>query len=231
MRASKTMRAAVGAIAMLAISACGSSSTASRPAPGPGLAAESIAELEALYRARADSALMRFTEADVHFMTGMIGHHAQALVMSALAPSHGASPEVQTLTARTINAQEGEIATMKAWLQDRGQQVPEIHISGTSLRIDGSRHDMGPMPGMLSEAQMRELDNARGSDFDRLFLTYMIQHHAGAVTMVHELFATDGAALGDAVFKVASDIQVDQTTEIDRMERMLEALPRTGPRP
>jgi len=203
---------------------------ASQPAPRSARS-EDTAELEALYRARADSALMRFTEADVHFMTGMIAHHAQALVMSSLAPSHGASPTVQTLTARTINAQEDEIETMRAWLQDRDQPVPEIHISGTSLRIDGLEHDMGPMPGMLSDAQMRELDAARGSDFDRLFLTYMIQHHSGAVTMVHELFATDGAALGDVAFKIASDIQVDQASEIDRMERMLEALPRTRLRP
>jgi uncharacterized protein (DUF305 family) len=148
--------------------------------------------------------------ADVHFMTGMIGHHAQALVMSAMAPTHGASESVQTLAARTINAQQDEIASMRAWLEDRGQPVPGD---------DDHAHDMGPMPGMLSDQQMSELDAARGTDFDRLFLTFMIQHHGGAVTMVHELFATDGAALGDATFKIASDIQVDQTSEIDRMER------------
>jgi len=79
------------------------------------------------------------------------------------------------------------------------------------------------MPGMLTPQQMRELDAARGSDFDRIFLTYMIQHHGGAVTMVHDLFGTDGAALDEAVFKIASDIQADQTSEIARMKRMLEA--------
>ena len=78
---------------------------------------------------------------------------------------------------------------------------------------------------MLAPDQMRALDDARGGEFDRLFLTYMIQHHRGAVTMVHGLFGTDGAAQGDALFKLASDIQVDQTTEIARMERMLEASP------
>jgi uncharacterized protein (DUF305 family) len=89
----------------------------------------------------------------------------------------------------------------------------------------GAGHDMAHMPGMLTDEQMRELDAARGQDFDQLFLTYMIQHHSGAVTMVHELFATDGAAQGDEVFKIASDIQADQTSEIRRMQSMLDALP------
>lgn len=215
---------------LLALQACGGARSAPSVAPPPPRDAQAVAELDALYRARADSALMRFTEADVRFMTGMIGHHAQALVMSGLAPTHGASASVQTLAARTINAQNDEIATMRAWLQDRGQPVPEIHIDGTSLMIMGAGHDMGAMPGMLSDEQMRQLDDARGAEFDRLFLTFMIQHHSGAVTMVHELFNTDGAALGDAVFKIASDIQVDQTTEINRMELMLETLPTPGSR-
>jgi uncharacterized protein (DUF305 family) len=80
------------------------------------------------------------------------------------------------------------------------------------------------MPGMLSPAQMRELDAARGARFDELFLRFMIQHHRGAITMVHELFATDGAAQDDVVFKFASDVQVDQTTEVTRMEKMLAKL-------
>ena len=83
---------------------------------------------------------------------------------------------------------------------------------------------MTRMPGMLTPEQMRELDAARGREFDRLFLTDMIQHHRGAVTMVHDLFATDGAAQDEQAFKLASDIQVDQTTEIARMERMLAEL-------
>ncbi len=185
------------------------------PSPGPA----SIAELEALYRARSDSALSRFTEADVRFMTGMISHHAQALVMAGLAPSHDAGRSVGILTARTINAQRDEITVMQQWLRDRGQPVPEVSTGDSTVRVpDGGMF----MPGMLTPQQMRELDAARGPDFDRLFLTYMIQHHGGAVTMVHDLFATDGAALDEVVFKIASDIQADQTTEIARMERMLE---------
>ncbi len=167
---------------------------------------------------------MRFTEADVHFMTGMIGHHAQALVMAGLAPTHGASPAVQTLSARIINAQKDEIATMQHWLRDRGQPVPEVNITGTTLIVHGPDYAMH-MPGMLTPEQIQELDDARGRDFDRLFLTYMIQHHQGAVTMVHGLFGTNGAAQDGAVFKLASDIQVDQITEIARMKLMLEALP------
>jgi uncharacterized protein (DUF305 family) len=194
------------------------------------LAPTSTAELEVLYRARSDSARMRFTDADVRFMTGMISHHAQALEMAGLAPTRGASPSVQILTARTINTQRDEITVMQQWLRDREQPVPEVHRGGvdSTVRV---RDDGMIMPGMLTRQQMGELDAARGPDFDRLFLTYMIQHHGGAVTMVHDLFATDGAALDEAVFKIASDIQVDQTTEIARMERMLQALPGTGRRP
>jgi uncharacterized protein (DUF305 family) len=187
-------------------------------------------DYDAVYRARQDSARMRFTEADVHFMTGMISHHAQALVMSALAPTHGASPSVQTLCARIINAQNDEIATMQQWLRDRGQTVPEVHISGTGVMMHGA-DPMMSMPGMLTPAQLEELDRARGPEFDRLFLTYMIQHHKGAVTMVHDLFGTDGAGQDELAFKLATDIQVDQTTEIARMERMLAALPAGGRTP
>ncbi|MEM6328381.1 MAG: DUF305 domain-containing protein, partial [Bacteroidota bacterium] len=85
-------------------------------------------------------------------------------------------------------------------------------------------HDHSGMPGMLTDAQLREMDAARGVEFDRLFLAYMIQHHQGAVTMVDDLFAQDGAAQDDASFKLASDINVDQQTEIARMQRMLDAI-------
>jgi uncharacterized protein (DUF305 family) len=147
--------------------------------------------------------------------------------MAGLAPTHGASPAVQTLCARIINAQKDEIATMQQWLRDRGRPAPEVSITGTTLVVHGPDYAMH-MPGMLTPEQIQELDDAGGSDFDRLFLTYMIQHHQGAVTMVHSLFGTDGAAQDGVVFKLASDIQVDQITEIARMELMLEALPTPG---
>lgn len=163
---------------------------------------------------------MRFDAADVHFMTGMIAHHAQAIVMGRMASTHDPHPSIQTLAARIINAQQDEIATMQRWLRDRDQPVPEVRIEGTRLRVHGADHAMR-MPGMLTPEQMQELDRARGPDFDRLFLTYMIQHHRGAVTMVRDLVATDGAARDETVFRIASDIQVDQITEIERMQWML----------
>ena len=220
MKYSLTCSTTAALFAGLVAAACGGAAgvrSDDAPAPAP---APSTAKLEAIYWARMDSARMGFTAADVHFMTGMIGHHGQALVMAALAPTHGASPTVQRLCARIINAQKDEIATMQQWLRDREQTVPEVHITGTLMTVDGPEYAMH-MPGMLTPEQIRELDEVRGRDFDRLFLTYMIQHHRGAVTMVHELFGTDGAALDDVVFKLASDIQVDQTTEIARMELML----------
>ncbi|MDP3910172.1 MAG: DUF305 domain-containing protein [Gemmatimonadales bacterium] len=175
-------------------------------------AASNTADLEAIYHARADSARMRFTPADVRFMTGMIGHHRQALDMAALVPRNGASSSIETLAARIINAQQDEIATLEQWLRERDQPLP-------------AGHEHAHMPGMLTPAQMAELAAARGAAFDRLFLRYMIQHHRGAVAMVHELFGTDGAAQDEVVFKLASDIQVDQITEIARMELMLEEMP------
>ncbi len=198
------------------------------PAPSPTRpSAEKIAELEAIYEARFQSTLTGYHEADVHFMTGMIGHHAQALVMSGFAPDNGASPSIQILCARIINAQQDEINVMQAWLRDRGLEVPEVHIEDGRLMVHGPEHAMH-MPGMLTPEQLEELRHARGPDYDRLFLKYMIQHHQGAVTMVDQLFATDGAALDDFVFKLASDIQADQNSEVKRMELMLEAMTSGG---
>ncbi|MFQ5679835.1 MAG: DUF305 domain-containing protein [Gemmatimonadota bacterium] len=216
------MAALLTALAATA-AACGGAARTAAPTGSPSSTA-ATAELEAIYRTRTDSALARFTEADVRFMTGMIAHHAQALVMAGLAPTHGASPRLRTLTARIINAQKDEIAWMQRWLGDRGQPVPEVQIRGTSLVVRGAGEEALRMPGMLTPEQMSELDRARGAEFDRAFLTYMIQHHRGAVTMVHALFGTDGAAQDGTVFKLASDIQVDQATEIARMQRMLKAL-------
>jgi uncharacterized protein (DUF305 family) len=161
--------------------------------------------------------MTRFTRADVEFMSAMIGHHAQAITMSRMAPTHGASPSIQILAARIINAQEDEIKLMQQWLRDRNQPVPEASA-------DASAHHHGAhesMPGMLTAAQLQELDAARGKAFDELFLKDMIQHHRGAIAMVDALVATAGAAQHDATFKIVSDINVDQATEIERMQKML----------
>ena len=165
-----------------------------------------------------------YVAGDARFMTGMIGHHAQAVLISGWAPTHGASPSIIRLTERIVVGQQDEIQLMETWLQDRGEPVPD------SKAHAGMDHARMHMPGMLSQAQLDSLDAARGPAFDRLFLTFMIQHHEGAVTMVHDLFATDGAAQDEAIFKLASDIQVDQTTEVARMQRMLDALAAGGPR-
>jgi len=152
--------------------------------------------------------------------------------MARMAPSHGASSSVSILAERIINAQKDEIATMQQWLRDRRQPVPDGHsampmmMSGTEMTMDDSAHSQtheSLMPGMLTDAQMKQLDSARGPTFDRLFLTFMIQHHRGAITMVQQLFGTYGAAQDELVFKLASDINVDQITEIARMQRMLVA--------
>jgi uncharacterized protein (DUF305 family) len=214
----RTVRALAAVLAVAACTPAATTTPVEQPAPRPG--APTNAEIEAIYRARQDSARMRFTEADVGFMQGMIHHHAQAVEMSLLAPTHTTTPALRTLAARIINAQKDEIESMQTWLRDRDRPVPEMHITDSGVMVHGADHSMH-MPGMLSAAQMRELAAARGAEFDRLFLTYMIQHHRGAVTMVHDLFATDGAGQDEAAFKLASDVQVDQLTEIARMELML----------
>lgn len=185
--------------------------------------ARAQSDIAAIAKARQDSIRRPYTAADVHFMSGMIGHHAQALVMAGWAPSHGASESVRTLCRRIINAQTDEITLMQLWLRDRQQAVPEASPKGMKMVMDGVEHTM-LMPGMLTEQQMAQLDSARGEKFDKLFLTFMIQHHRGAVQMVHELFDSYGAAQDDLVFKYASDVQVDQSTEIARMQRMLVAI-------
>ena len=205
-------------LAVCATSACHTATRASTPpSPQPAADAATIA------KAKADSAESPYTAADVHFMSAMIGHHAQAIVMANWAPTHGARPSVLTLAERIINSQQDEIVTMQQWLADRRQRVPDAHVVGMKMTMDGHEHMM-LMPGMLTEDQMKQLDAARGPEFDRLFLTFMIQHHTGAVTMVKELFSTYGAAQDQTVFKFASDVNVDQATEIARMERMLAGL-------
>jgi uncharacterized protein (DUF305 family) len=167
-------------------------------------------------------AIVRYphTPADARFMQGMIHHHAQAVVMAGWCPTHGASASVQRLCERIVVAQQDEIALMETWLHDRGEAIPDVQPHAHAM--PGMDH--GLMPGMLSAEQMTQLDAARGTEFDRLFLTFMIQHHEGAVTMVEELFASPGAAQDDMTYELASDVFADQTTEIERMQLMLDAL-------
>lgn len=153
-------------------------------------------------------------------MSNMIHHHAQALVMARLAPTNDAGRDVRVLTERVINAQTDEINLMSQWLRERNKPVPTPDPSGKRMVMNGVEHEM-QMEGMLTEKEMQDLAAARGKDFDRLFLQLMIKHHQGAVTMVKQLLDTRGAAIDETVFKVAADINVDQETEIRRMQTML----------
>ncbi len=207
--------------------ACKSSEMSTSNTVEPIATTKDNSSLEELYWERIESAKMNFVQADVDFMTMMIGHHAQALIMSDLAPINGASPEIQVLASRIINAQNDEIATMQTWLKDRDQPVPEIHIQGLNLMIhgEGMNHmDHKNMVGMLSQAQLEELAEAKDANFDKLYLEYMIQHHLGATSMVSDLIATDGAVQDEAAFRLATDINVDQITEIQRMKLMLKRI-------
>ena len=252
-----------------------------------------LSELEALYWQRLHDSRQNFVQADVDFMTDMIVHHAQALIMSRLSPENGASPAVQRLSARIINAQQDEIALMQQWLRDRGKAVPIVHFEGIDMHVSmempedvtheasGSQsdshhgdhqsdshsahegheghhvhenhnghemshhgsghetqndsshshsdmhhghhgHNHDDMVGMLSQAQMEELAAARDTEFDRLFLTYMIEHHEGAVYMVNELFLADGAGTDLESYRLAVDIYAEQVTEIAMMRGMLD---------
>jgi uncharacterized protein (DUF305 family) len=162
-----------------------------------------------------------YTAADVAFMQGMIGHHSQAVVMAGWAPSHGARSDVATLAARIVVSQRDEIVSMQRWLRDRHEMVPDT--TGHMTMDMGPGHDM-LMPGMLTPDEMAQLNAARGPEFDKLFLVFMIHHHQGALAMVHQLFESEGAGQDEQVFKFASDVGADQTAEIDRMATILGTL-------
>jgi uncharacterized protein (DUF305 family) len=198
-------------LAIIAIWACASATQQS----GPGGGASRVAPVEA------DSARAAYAAGDVRFMSGMIHHHAQAVLMAGWAPTHGASQAVRAMCERIVVGQRDEIVLLERWLRERHEAVPVVDTSHNMM--PGMDHSM-MMPGMLAAEQLAQLDRARGPDFDRLFLRFMIQHHQGAVTMVDQLFGSQGAGEEETVFRIASDIYADQTTEIDRMQKMLAAL-------
>ena len=162
-----------------------------------------------------------YSDADVDFMSGMIPHHAQAVIMAGWAPSHGARNDVAILCERIVVGQRDEIAMMQNWLRDRGLPVPDATSTRHKMKMNSMVHEM-LMPGMLTDEEMAALDRARGPEFDRLFLVGMIKHHQGAIDMVDVLFKAFGAAQDETVFKFASDVYADQGIEIERMNRMLE---------
>jgi uncharacterized protein (DUF305 family) len=162
--------------------------------------------------------------ADVRFMQAMIIHHAQAVEMTALMESHTANKELQTLGARISHSQSDEIKFMKRWLEAREVSVsPMMHeMPGMDMlgHASHSGHSM-LMPGMLTEKQMEALRNAKAEEFDRLFLTGMIQHHNGALIMVKDLFDTAGAGQDAELFNFATDVDSGQRAEIKIMQSML----------
>ena len=172
-------------------------------------------------RARPDLVRGPYSQADIDFMSGMIPHHAQAVLIAGWAASHGARPDVRTLCERMVVGQRDEIAYMRNWLRDRSQPVPAADATHHRMKMNGMEHDM-LMPGMLSPAELAQLDKARNAEWDRLFITFMIRHHEGALKMVDDLFESYGALQDDDMYKFASDLYADQTIEIERMHKMLE---------
>jgi uncharacterized protein (DUF305 family) len=176
----------------------------------------------------ADSAVdltkVQFTGDDVRFMQGMISHHAQAIEMTNLLATRTNNAQMRLLAKRIDLSQADEIKMMQRWLKVRGQEVPDpmAHQGHEGMSMPGMNHGNMLMPGMLTPVEMTQLAAAKGAEFDRLFLEGMIKHHGGALTMVHELFATPGAGQETEVFSFASDVDADQRMEIDRMGAMLQ---------
>ena len=168
-----------------------------------------------------------YSDADIDFMTGMIPHHAQAVIMAGWAPSHGARSDVGILCERIVVGQADEIRSMQTWLSDRGLPAPDAKSTRMHMKMNGVEHDM-LMPGMLSDEEMAALDKARWPEWDRLFLIGMIKHHGGAIDMVNDLFKAYGAAQDDTIYRFASDVFADQSVEIGVMYKMLETVGGTG---
>lgn len=202
----------VTAVFVACKTAGGGSSTGTRiMQPGaPGQDTKTISTAQAT-----DLSKVGATAADIKFMQGMIGHHAQAVEMVALIAQRTANPDMNRLGLRIQVSQEDEMNMMRTWLRDHGAAIPGPH----------SHHEPGGfMPGMLTQEEMTQLAAAKGVEFDRLFLMGMIKHHGGAIQMVGELFKTPGAGQEGGIFAFASDVDADQRMEIDRMGMMLKEL-------
>jgi uncharacterized protein (DUF305 family) len=209
-------RSALIAALALGVGACktasGGSSTGTRILqPGaPGQDTKTIDTAQAT-----DLSKVGHTPADVKFMQGMIGHHAQAVEMVALIADRTASEDLKRLGLRIRVSQEDEMNMMRKWLEVRGEKIPGPH----------AHHEPGGfMPGMLTSEEMAQLAQAKGKEFDRLFLQGMIKHHGGALMMVDDLFKSPGAGQEGDIFAFASDVDADQRMEMERMYMMLKGL-------
>jgi uncharacterized protein (DUF305 family) len=180
----------------------------------PGAPGESSRVIDA--EDATDLSQVQHTEADVPFMQGMIGHHAQAIEMVELLKTRSTNEDMKKLAQRIEVSQADEIKMMQEWLRTRGEEVPSEHAHHA--------HGAKLMPGMLTPEEMSRLAAAKGPEFDRLFLEFMIKHHGGALTMVDELFSMPGAGQDSEIFAFASDVDADQRMEIERMGAMLKEL-------
>jgi uncharacterized protein (DUF305 family) len=176
-----------------------------------------------------------YTAADVRFMQGMIGHHAQALAMTALIPTRSSRQDIRMLGQRIEVSQKDEIAMMQQWLRDRHQKVPARDaqpgtqtMAGHSMNMPGMAMSDTLMPGMLTSEQLTELAKTTGNEFDKLFLADMIRHHEGALVMVKSLLGTTGSGQEAEVFRFASEVDTDQRAEIARMNALLDTLSASG---
>jgi uncharacterized protein (DUF305 family) len=175
----------------------------------------------------------RYTAADVHFMQGMIGHHAQAVAMAALIPTRTTRQDIRMLGQRIAVSQKDEIAMMRTWLKDRHQELPgsdphHDHDAMAGHSMPGMTMSDTLMPGMLTSDQLAELAKTSGGEFDKLFLKDMIRHHEGALVMVANLLGTTGSAQEAEVFRFASEVDSDQRAEIGRMNALLDTMGPTG---
>jgi uncharacterized protein (DUF305 family) len=215
---------------LLALAAC---TPQAMPTPAPARAGSASAAV------RADTQRTAYSAADVRFMQGMIGHHAQALAMTELLSSRTARDDMRLLAERITVSQRTEIAMMQRWLRERGEAVPDSEqVRQMAMGHGMAGHDMPgmpgmpgmsggapAMPGMASAEEMARLAAAQGTAFDRLFLQLMIRHHEGAIAMVRALFASPGAGQESEMYRFASDVDADQRAEIARMRALLGAIP------
>jgi uncharacterized protein (DUF305 family) len=215
-------RVAACLFAAAGAAACATTGTSSGGIVQPGAPGEA-SKVVGAEQAR-DLSKVGATPADVKFMQGMIHHHAQAIDMTELLKTRSGSEDMKKLALRIQVSQRDEIKMMQNWLKTHGQDAPDPHaMHMPGMVMPGMDH--GPMmAGMLTPEEMTHLAGLKGADFDRFFLDGMIKHHAGAITMVKELFASPGAAQDSTMYAFASDVVADQQMEIDRMSRMLAAI-------
>ena len=206
------------ALAALGIAGCRSTPGQAGPIAQPPAPREASGVVAPV--AKPDTGRRRHTAADAQFMRHMIGHHAQALEMTKLVPTRTSRQDMRMLAERIDVSQRDEIGLMRQWLEQRGEELPSPDAHHHAAMGHGQL-----MPGMLTAAELERLAKAAGTEFDRAFLEYMIRHHEGALTMVKDLFGTQGAAQETETYRFATDVEADQRAEIARMRALLAKLP------